>query len=179
MFELVLIVFLALLGFSTSNLIPDQADANPREALPETLPDKALPSTVTLAPETRAPEPQVPTGQFTTAVEVRPILEMTQGQWIALRDYDGKDLLYFTQLLSWRCGLWEIRYGINGAPASEVLPLEPCHDGTASPNALTSVDYPIYLEFPAGSIASVTVAITYDDGTTAEATFDRAQVLMP
>lgn len=186
MFELFVVIVFALVGFSATGLIPDQAAIDPPGAAPGAAPEKGQTATPVQVAEptpattdSREPEPQVPTGQFTTAVEVKPILEMTKPQWIALRDYEGQDLLYFTQLLSWRCGLWDIRYGLNGAPATEILPLEPCHVGTASPNALTSVDYPIYLEFPQGSVAQVTVAITFDDGTMAEATYDRAQVLMP
>ncbi|NCO87602.1 MAG: hypothetical protein GW886_13325 [Rhodobacterales bacterium] len=131
------------------------------------------------AAEAREPEPQVATGQFTTAVEIRPILDMTQGSWIALREYDGQDLLYFTHLLAWRCGLWEIRYGINGAPATEEIPLEPCQTATATPNAITDAGYPLYLAFPLGSVRTVTVQITYDDGARADARYIREQVLIP
>ena len=128
----------------------------------------------------RAPDPQVPTGQFTTAVEVKPILGMTQASWVAVRDYNGQDLLYFTQLLAWRCGLWEVRYGLNGAPATEVFPLEPCHEGTAQPNALTDVEnFLPYITLPPGSVSAVTVELHYDDGTIESASFERPAILMP
>jgi len=130
------------------------------------------------APEpVREPEPQVPTGQFTTAVEVRPILDVTRGNWAAVRLYNGQDLVYFTGLLSWRCGLWDIRYGINGAPPTTEYEMEPCHLDTAQPNALSDVaNYLPYITLPPDSVQSLTVEITFDDGTTDSATYDRAQI---
>jgi len=128
----------------------------------------------------REAEPQVPTGRFTTAVEVRPILDATRPTWIAVREVDGQDLLYFTNLLAWRCGLWEVRYGLNGAPPETVLPLEPCHDDTAAPNAMVDLEgFPPYVTQPDDSIDSIDVAITYDDGTEDGAVYARSSVLMP
>ncbi|MGD9918989.1 MAG: hypothetical protein AB7U46_13300 [Paenirhodobacter sp.] len=115
--------------------------------------------------------------QFTTAAEVRPILGATKASWVALREYDGQDLIYFTQILSWRCGLTAVGYGFNGAEPTTLLPMEPCHEGTASPNAITGDA--IYLRQPPGSVQSLRVRIVYDDGTTEEASYARAQVLMP
>lgn len=115
--------------------------------------------------------------QFTTAAEVRPILQATKGSWVALREYDGQDLLYFTQLLSWRCGLSEVRYGLNDAPPEQVFPLEPCYEGTAQPNAVKSDA--IYLRAPLGSVQGIRLRIIYDDGSADEAVYARAQVLMP
>lgn len=128
----------------------------------------------------RAPEPQIPTGQFTTAVEVKPILGMTRQNWVAIRRYDGNDLVYFTHLLSWRCGLWDIRYSVNGDAEFRALTMEPCHTGTAQPNAMTDVaNFLPYITLPDESVESVHVEITFDDGTTDFAVFERQDVLMP
>ena len=128
----------------------------------------------------RPPEPQDSTGKFLNATEIRPILDATKGSWVAVRLYEGQDLLYFTSLLSWRCGLWEIRYGINGAPADQVLEMEPCYPDTAQPAALTDpAGFPIWVTFAPEAVQSVTVEIDYDDGTTDVATFERSGILIP
>ena len=116
---------------------------------------------------------------YTTAAEVKPILTMTQPQWIAVREFDGNDLLYFTNLLAWRCGVSAIAYGLNGAPADTVLPTEPCYEGEPQPNAFKP-DQPIlpYLVFPLGSVASITLEVTYDDGSTQEVSYARKDVQM-
>ncbi|MFN3211071.1 MAG: hypothetical protein ACE369_19150 [Roseovarius sp.] len=124
-----------------------------------------------------AAEDQTPTGKFTTAAEVRPILEATRGSWVAVRDYDGQDLLYLTHLLSWRCGMHEVRVGVNGGPL-EVWAMPACQTGTASPNAITA-DAQIYRSFPAGAIRTVEVEILYDDLETAKGAFERSEVLIP
>lgn len=116
---------------------------------------------------------------MTTAAEVRPILDITRANWIAVRDYDGKDFLYFTGILAWRCGVSAIFYGLNGAPAETPFEMEPCHDGTPTPNAILSETIPIWINAPQGSIATVAVRIVYDDGSEDQAEFDRGAVLTP
>lgn len=123
-------------------------------------------------------EPQIPTGKFTVAAEVKPILTMTKGNWIAVRDFNGQDLLYVTHLWSWRCGLLQIRLGVNGA-APEIWPLPPCHADSASPNAILDSDGPPYRAYPAGSVREVEVHVTFDDLSTDSARFDRAGVQIP
>lgn len=128
----------------------------------------------------RDPEPQVPTGKYTTAVEVRPILGMTKSNWIGVREFNGQDLIYFTHLMGWRCGLWDIRYGINGEPATNVMPMEPCNEDYAQPNVMIDVEnYLPYVAYPPGSVESVYVEIVYDDGTTDFGRFSRDEVLIP
>jgi hypothetical protein len=116
---------------------------------------------------------------FTTAAEVKPILQATKGQWIAIREFDGKDLIYFTNLLAWRCGVDQIAWGINGGPPATPMPMEPCHEGEAQPNALKMETYFPYAEAPLGAITSVSVAVTFDDGTVETAEYERKAVLMP
>jgi len=107
-------------------------------------------------------EPQTPTGRFTTATEVKPILNATKANWILVREFDGKDLLYVTHLMAWRCGLVEMRVGINGN-TPEILPLPDCHLDQPSPGALLETDGLPYTSYGLGSIAMVEVEITYDD----------------
>jgi hypothetical protein len=122
----------------------------------------------------------VPTAKYTTATKVRPILSMTKSNWVAVREFDGQDLVYFTHILAWRCGLWEIRYGINGDPADTVFEMEKCNDEYAQPNAMIDIEnnFP-YLRFPMKSVGSVIVEITFDDGTTDFTRANRGDVLIP
>ncbi|MGR3291134.1 MAG: hypothetical protein ACU0C9_08050 [Paracoccaceae bacterium] len=112
---------------------------------------------------------------FTTAAEVKPIVGAIKGNWIAVRPWEGKDLLYFTNLLSWRCGLSEIRYAINGGE-EKILQAEPCYESESAPNALKVTDILPYLTFEADSIETISIFVTYDDGSQDSATFERAAV---
>lgn len=114
--------------------------------------------------------------QFTTAAEVRPILEATRDNWVAVREYDGRDLLYFTHLLAWRCGLEDISYGINDDTVFSEWAMPDCYEGTASPGAIRETDR-IYARLPLREVRSITVVITYDDGAVSEMTYDRADIL--
>lgn len=127
----------------------------------------------TLLPETALiAEPQVPSGQFTTAVEVKPILGMTKGNWINVREFDGQDLLYVTHIWAWRCGLVELKLGINGN-APEVWPLPECHLDQGAPNGITDADGLPFRSFELGSINQIEVQITYDDLTKEQVIFNR------
>lgn len=94
----------------------------------------------------------------------KPILEMTEANWIALRDFNGQQLVYFTHLESWRCGIAQVRYSVNSDALDQVWQLQPCDQ--QNPNAVTT-DKP-YIAFPGGSVQSVAVQLTYRDGTTSQ-----------
>lgn len=128
----------------------------------------------------REPEPQIPTGKYTTALEVRPILGMTKTNWVGVREFNDQDYVYFTHLMAWRCGLWDIRYGINGAPADIVVPMEPCNEEFAQPNVMVDIEnYLPYKIYPLGSVESIYIEIVFDDGTTDFARFNRSDVRIP
>jgi len=115
---------------------------------------------------------------FTTAAEVKPILNATKANWVAVREFNGQDLLYFTHLESWRCGLDQIRYFVNeGKP--QVWDTEPCYEDTAAPNAMKLEGRLPYTELPLGSVETVTIEVTYDDGSIETATFERGAIMTP
>lgn len=145
------------------------AEAPPPSSEPDPAPARVLPYEA---------EQQVATGRFTTAVEVKPILGATRANWIAVREFDGQDLVYVTHLWAWRCGLVAIHVGINGA-APEPWPLPDCHEDTNAPNAMLPDDGLPYRAFPLKSVDSMTVEVIYDDLTTEKISFNRQGALMP
>ncbi|MBW4983030.1 hypothetical protein KZZ07_10795 [Mameliella sp. CS4] len=122
-------------------------------------------------------EQQVPSGKFTTAVEVKPILNATRSNWIAVREFNGQDLVYVTHLWSWRCGLVAIHIGLNGAEP-EPWPLPACDEDSPTPNAMPADALP-YRAFPLNSVEEMTVELIYDDLSIDRATFNRTGALIP
>jgi hypothetical protein len=116
---------------------------------------------------------------FTSAAEVRPILDLTKANWVAVREFDGQDLVYFTGVLSWRCGLTELHYGLNGEAPVTQFPMEPCYADQPAPNAFLDEAWPIYMRQPLGSVQTVTVRVLFDDGESTEVTLDRANIMTP
>lgn len=94
----------------------------------------------------------------------RQILEMTKDAWIAFRDYGGEQLIYFTHLEAWKCGIAEVRYSVNGEALDRIWELQPCNP--ENPAAITT-DRP-YIALPPGTAQSVSVQLTYEDGGTSE-----------
>lgn len=115
---------------------------------------------------------------WTNPAAIRPILEATKTNWVAVRDYNGQDLLYFTHLFAWRCALSDIRFGVNGAPAEIPVLMEDCYVDEAAPNAQKMTHMLPYYTYPPGSVMSVRVKIVYRDGTEDTATFDRQGILI-
>jgi hypothetical protein len=139
---------------------PDEA----AEAAPEQMPFAAFEA-----------EDQTATGRMITATEIRPILSITKPSWVAVREWDGNDLLYFTNLLAWRCGVHEIRYAINDG-ADTVLEIDPCYLDEGSPNALKAEEVLPYVVLPLGSVDTVRVDVLYDDLSTDSAAYSRQSI---
>jgi len=96
--------------------------------------------------------------------QMKQILNMTQNSWVSFRDFNGKQLIYFTHLESYTCGIKEVRYSINSDDLDKVWELQPCD--TKNPMAVTK-DI-IYLTMPLGTAKSIAVQVTFADGTKSE-----------
>jgi len=111
---------------------------------------------------------------FTTAGEVRPILTATRSGWVSLRESGGQDILDFQQIAAWRCGLRAVHYRINGG-GEQALRLETCYESELRPNAIRENGRWL-MGLGAGSVQSVSVRITYDDGREDSVQLSRAQM---
>lgn len=116
--------------------------------------------------------------QFTTAAEIRPILDATKSSWVAVREFDGRDLLYFTHLMAWRCGLDAIYYSVNNGDET-LWDNEPCYTDEAQPNAIKADDMLPFIYFDLQSIQSVQVRLVYDDGAEDSVRFERGAIMTP
>ncbi len=90
-------------------------------------------------------------------------LDATRDQWIAFRNYNGEQWIYFTQLISWKCGLNQIRYSINNESLENNFPLPECNP--QMPFAVDPENNEIYLRFPLGRAKTVSVQLVYGDDT--------------
>jgi uncharacterized caspase-like protein len=93
----------------------------------------------------------------------RKILDMTATSWLSFRDFNGL-LVYYTHLMSYRCAIREVRYGIDSAVPDKVLKMPPCdpRDPAAIPAGATP-----YMKL-APTTKSVSVELTYRDGSVSE-----------
>ena len=88
------------------------------------------------------------------------ILDMTRGSWAYFRDYNGRQLVYFTHLEAYRCGIAAVRYSINTDALDRDWMLQPCD--RKKPHNITT-DKP-YIALPLGAAKSITVQLTFKDG---------------
>lgn len=88
------------------------------------------------------------------------VLDMTRSSWAYFRDYNGRQLVYFTHLEAYRCGIAEVRYSLNSDALDREWKLQPCDP--QKPNVITT-DKP-YIALPLGTARSVTVQLTFNDG---------------
>ena len=124
-------------------------------------------------------EDQTPLGKFTTAAEVGPILEMTTGNWAAVREYDGADLVYFSHVMGWRCGLIAAKFSINGEQLQDLV-MPDCHMKFQQPNVMID-DEPlmVFQRYDLNSVKTVRVELLLDDLTVQSVTLNRENILIP
>jgi len=87
-------------------------------------------------------------------------LELIWPSWVEFRDFNGT-LIYFTTLLSYRCAITEVRYGLDGAEPLRRFDLPACNpqDPFEIPDSAT-----IYIKVPPKT-KSISLRVTWKDGT--------------
>lgn len=88
------------------------------------------------------------------------ILESTTTSWVSFRDYDGKRLLYFTHLMSYRGSIKTIEYGLNTQTPNKRFRFPVWRKAGMAP---IDAKTPMYKSVPR-STRYVTVQLTYKDG---------------
>ena len=86
------------------------------------------------------------------------MLNAAAGSWLSFRDYDGKVLLYFTTLMSYRPLIKEVRYSLNSDSLDKTFKFKPSEK-------MFEVGDELYLTVP-NDTQFATVQVTYKDGTT-------------
>ncbi len=104
-------------------------------------------------------------GQGLVGME-KQVLPLTTQNWVAFRNFDGRQWIYFTHLVVYRCGLSQVRYSIGSDALDQTFALPPC-DGQR-PIAIDPVKYPPYLTMPLGTADAITVRVVYADGEESE-----------
>lgn len=94
------------------------------------------------------------------------ILPMTKANWLAFRNFNGQQLVYFTHLVVYRCGLSEIRYSVNSDALDQRFEFSACDP--QRPNEVPADELP-YLSLPLGSAQTIDVQIVYSDGEESDA----------
>lgn len=89
------------------------------------------------------------------------ILDQFWNSWIVFDASGNKGLVYYTQILSFRCAVKEVHYSLNGTALDKTLEMPPCNE--KDPYALPDGVMPY---FKVGKdVTSMAVKITYADGT--------------
>jgi hypothetical protein len=84
-------------------------------------------------------------------------LNMISGSWLSFRDFDGKVLLYFTTLMSYRPAIKEVHYSLNSEALDLTFKFKPT-------DKMFEVGDDLYLTVPVNT-QFAKVQITYKDGT--------------
>ncbi len=93
-------------------------------------------------------------------------LELTVSSWLYFRDYDGRQLVYFTHLETYRCAIKQVRYSFNTEKLDRTWELDECDPD--NPHNIDPVNHLPYLELPLGTAQWGAVQLIYSDGTTSK-----------
>jgi hypothetical protein len=83
-------------------------------------------------------------------------------QWVAFRDFNGRQLVYFTTVVSYACGLTEIRWSMNSDSLDQNWPVPKCNEYL--PFAINT-DNKIYETLKLNTAKTISVQLVFKDGT--------------
>jgi hypothetical protein len=95
--------------------------------------------------------------------EQKKILEQMPSSWVEFRDFNGT-LVYFTTLVTYRCAIAELRYGLDDSKPLQRYDLPGCN---AKDPFSTPENAKLYMKVPPRTKA-ISVQITWRDGTESE-----------
>jgi hypothetical protein len=87
------------------------------------------------------------------------ILRDTTGSWIAFREYNGL-LVYFSHLMTYRCAIKSVRFGLDGAPPDTAYEMPACDPD----NPFTLPEDAIVFKKLPGKTKSMSVVVEFFDG---------------
>lgn len=96
------------------------------------------------------------------------MLDANKSAWVAFREYDGRQFIYFTNMLTSRCRLKEIRFSINEDSLDQTFDMPACIPD--SPFMIPSdggID-DIALTLEPGVAKTITVQAVFEDDTETE-----------
>lgn len=88
--------------------------------------------------------------------------------WIQFRNYDDKQLIYFTALQTMHCRLSEIRYSVNSDALDKRFPLGKCNPQIPFNLPDSDTNEYIYISLPAGEAKTLAIQAVWDDGAGSE-----------
>ncbi|WP_276119606.1 hypothetical protein [Pararhizobium qamdonense] len=91
-----------------------------------------------------------------------------QTGWIQFRNYDDKQLIYFTALQTMHCRLSEIRYSINSDALDKRFPLGTCNPQIPFNLPDSDTNEYIYISLQAGEAKTLAIQAVWDDGAGSE-----------
>ncbi|MDJ0612325.1 MAG: caspase family protein [Rhizobiaceae bacterium] len=95
------------------------------------------------------------------------ILEQFTNGWLSYRLWDGRQLVYFTHLISYRCAIDVVNYGVDKDSPDQTFEIGVCDPGdphaipSSGPGSTVHADIPLATKF-------MTVQLQYADGTQSE-----------
>ncbi|MEI3852506.1 MULTISPECIES: hypothetical protein [Ensifer] len=91
-----------------------------------------------------------------------------QTGWVQFRDYDDRQLIYFTALQTMHCRLSEIRYSINSDALDQRFPLAKCNPQIPFNLPADETAEYVYISLPADTAKTLTIQAVWDDGAGSE-----------